>query len=110
MLEQAPHVRDMAVRSLGLNLLAEQPTAARIGFGVFTEQQHLFQQDHYYDAAMRLADYRTVRGVYALERGDVVRARVHFDQAIASDLPFLDRPIALALQPIAAPSRAKLDL
>jgi hypothetical protein len=44
---------------------------------------------------MRLADYRTVRGLYALERGDVVRARAHFDQAIASGLPFLDRPIAL---------------
>ena len=100
----------MAVRSLGLNLLAELPTAARIGFGVFTEQQHLFQQDHYYDAAMRLADYRTVRGVYALERGDVVSGARPFRSGHRQRSSFLGPAYRAALQPIAAQASHRLDL
>jgi len=62
---QTPNVIDLAVSSLGLNHLIDMPTAARIGHGVFAEHLLLIQREKLNEPAAMLADYRTLRGLYA---------------------------------------------
>jgi hypothetical protein len=74
--------------------LPHQPLIARVPAIITSQTQYIFTTEIVSRAAGRVCELRTLRGIYALERGDVQSARNHFDVALRGDIPFPDRPIA----------------
>lgn len=85
---------EIAQQAFGLAVLDKLPLSARViqGYKSVREvEQRLLER------ALPVANFRTLRGIFALEQGDTERARRLFEEALAlagPDVSFPDRPIA----------------
>lgn len=73
------------------------PPHARILSYLQARLDAMLAEEAYVRTLMAASPLRTLRGVFALEQGDTVGAREHFQRAInpaGPQLPFVDRPIA----------------
>ena len=91
--QAAERLRALAF-GLTLNQLGEMPLMPALvhAFGV---DRSLAAQKQAEDAnASAVADYRTLRAIFILERGDTQTALALFEQALAPNVPFSDQAIA----------------
>jgi len=72
------------------------PPLARLGSAYFAEETIRRGFTAYWIAVERRANWRSLRGLFALESGDTAAAETHFAEALrlaGPDMPIIDRPI-----------------
>lgn len=78
-----------------LNRLTQMPLALRIYSANDVVSRFALANQIAFESTSNTNEIRTLRGIYALERGDVETARKHFERALQNEIPFPDQPIAL---------------
>ncbi len=100
-------VVELVGATLGLNLLGNEPAITRVYHAKVYDFFLVIQNDMYRQPYDLISDYQTLRGCYALERGDVARALTLFETALTNDRPFNDRAIAVRYRDLIRQEKGK---
>jgi hypothetical protein len=83
--------------AFGLGMMAhldQTPPETRMAWRVLLQLRLFDHSRSWFGPQTSRSDYRTLRGIFLLERGDTASALRVFEQALEGDIPFADRPIA----------------
>jgi hypothetical protein len=87
--------RNAVLASLNLHVLAELPAVPRAHLLNLSSALIAQTGEAWREAVVPLGDWRTLRGILALETGNVAKAQEHFAEALrVTGVGFPDRPIA----------------
>jgi hypothetical protein len=87
--------------------LDQTPPDARMAWRVVLQLRLFDHSRSWFGPRTSRSDYRTLRGMLLLERGDTASALRLFEQALEGDIPFADRPIAVRYRDLLRAHAAK---